>query len=504
MKVSAEMEAEIVRLFHAEKWKVGTIATQLQIHHGVVRRVLTRGGLPTPKLAPRVTVLDPYRGFMRTVLERYPTLRASRLYHMLRERGYTGSEPCVRRAVATMRPRPRGEAYLRLSTLPGEQGQVDWAHFGTMQIGRASRALLAFVMVLSWSRMIFVRFFLGARMPCFLKGHVEAFEAFGGVPRELLYDNLKSAVLERQGDAIRFHPTLLELAAHYRYAPKPCAPGRGNEKGRVERAIRYIRESFFAAREFGTLDELNAHARAWCEGLAADRRWPEDHKQRVRDVFAEERARLLELPEVPFPAEEIVPVSVGKTPYARFDLNDYSVPHTYARRDLTCVASIERVRLCDGATVVADHERCYSRGERLEDPAHIETLAAQKSNARQSRGMGRLHHAAPKSRAFLVLAGERGCNLGSITAQLLGLLDDYGARDLDLALGEVHERGVVHIPAVRQLLEQRRHARGLAPPLAVHLPADPRVRDLVVTPHALTTYDALTSDGEEADDDHGS
>ena len=183
-------------------------------------------------------------------------------------------------------------------------------------------------------------------------------------------------MLERQGDAIRFHPTLLELAAHYRYAPKPCAPGRGNEKGRVERAIRYIRESFFAAREFGTLDELNAHARAWCEGLAADRRWPEDHKRRVRDVFAEERARLLELPEVPFPAEEIVPVSVGKTPYARFDLNDYSVPHTYARRDLTCVASIERVRLCDGATVVADHERCYSRGERLEDPAHIEALAS--------------------------------------------------------------------------------------------------------------------------------
>ena len=144
--------------------------------------------------------------------------------------------------------------------MPGEQAQVDWAHFGKLQVGRAVRPLWAFVMVLSYSRRPFVRFFPGASMPFFLRGHAEAFAEFGGVPRVLLYDNLKSAVLERHGDAIRFNPTLLELAAHYRFEPRPVAIARGNEKGRVERAIRYVREAFFEARTYADLADLNRQA----------------------------------------------------------------------------------------------------------------------------------------------------------------------------------------------------------------------------------------------------
>src|SRR5262249_37561261 len=158
------------------------------------------------------------------------------------------------------------EAYLRLRTLPGEQAQVDWGHFGKIRIGRALRRLFCFVMVLSYSRQIFLRFYLSAAMPSFLRGHVEAFDFFEGSARILLYDTLKSAVLERKGDAIRFHPTLLELAAHYHYLPRPVAPARGNQKGRVERAIRYIRDNFFAARTFTDLDDLNAQALAWAQG----------------------------------------------------------------------------------------------------------------------------------------------------------------------------------------------------------------------------------------------
>src|SRR5690606_5252743 len=145
---------------------------------------------------------------------------------------------------------------------------VDWAHFGKLRVGRAERPLMAFVMVLSWSRMMYLRFFLDARMPSFLRGHQLAFETLGGVPREILYDNLKSAVLERVGDAIRFNETLLQLAGHYRFAPKPCAPARGNEKGRVERRIRYIRDNFFAARTYESLDDLNAQAEDWCTQIA--------------------------------------------------------------------------------------------------------------------------------------------------------------------------------------------------------------------------------------------
>ena len=350
MKTPPEIEAEIVRLHHAERWPVGTIARQLGVHHSVVRRVLARTGLLPVTPAARPSHIEPYLPLMRETLDKYPTLRASRLLEMMRARGYRGRPSRFREVVATIRPRPKAEAYLRLSMLPGEQAQVDWAHFGKLRLGRAERTLMAFVVVLSWSRRVFVRFFLDARMPSFLRGHVQAFERLGGVPRVLLYDNLRSAVLERRGDLIRFHPTLLALAAHYRFAPRPCAPARGNEKGRVERAIRYLRDSFFAARRFADLDDLNAQADAWCDGPALDRPWPGERARSVRDAADEERVVLLPLPDEPFPCEETLAVQVGKTPYVRFDLNDYSVPHTHVRRQLAVLADLETVRVVDAAT----------------------------------------------------------------------------------------------------------------------------------------------------------
>jgi hypothetical protein len=216
---------------------------------------------------------------------------------------------------------------------------------------------MAFVLVLSWSRQIFLRFFLGARMEHFLRGHQAAFLAWQGCPRVLLYDNLKSAVLERRGDAIRLHPTLLALAAHYRFEPRPVAVARGNEKGRVEKAILYIRQGFFAGRCVSNLDELNAQADQWCHGLAAERRCPEDRTLSVAEAFALERSALLALLEIEFPTDERQPVQVGKTPYVRFDGNDYSVPHTRVCRTLVVVADPRTVRILDGPEVVASHPR---------------------------------------------------------------------------------------------------------------------------------------------------
>jgi transposase len=188
---------------------------------------------------------------------------------MAKDRGYPGRPDHFRHLIARHRPRPKTDAYRRLSTLPGEQMQIDGGHFGPLEIGRARRPLMAFVAVLSGSRQIFLRFYLGAHLENFLRGHVAAVNAWGGGPRVALYDKLKSAVLERQGTVIRFHPTLLALAGHSHYAPRPVAVARGNEKGRVERAIRYLRDAFFAGRTFTDLDDLNAQAEA-CRGRPAN------------------------------------------------------------------------------------------------------------------------------------------------------------------------------------------------------------------------------------------
>ncbi len=497
--IPAEKRSEILRLFHAEKWKVGTIASQLHLHHSTVRRVLTQEGVPLPQGHPRPTLADPYVPFIVETLRKYPTLRASRLYEMVRARGYAGGPDHFRSVVARLRPRPAAEAYLRLRTLPGEQAQVDWAHFGKIPIGRAVRPLMAFVMVLSFSRMIFLRFYLGSSMPYFLRGHVEAFSFFDGVARVVLYDNLRSAVLGREGAAVRFHPTLLDLAAHYRYEPRPVAPARGNEKGRVERAIRYARDSFFAARTWGDLDDLNAQAEAWCRGAAASRACRGERELRVAEAYEQERSRLLSLPDTPFPCDERVELHVGKTPYVRFDLNDYSVPHSHVRRTLVVTADLKTVRVLDGNTVLVSHPRSFSRGEQVEDPAHIQELVEYKRQASAHRGMERLHHAAPSSQYLFFEIAERGGNLGSTTTALLRLLDLHGGAALEEAIAEAVRSESPHLAGVKQILDRKRHERGAPPPIPVALPDDARLRNLFVKPHDLSDYEQLHS-GNDPDE----
>jgi len=263
------------------------------------------------------------------------------------------------------------------------------------------------------------------------------------------------------------------------------------EKGRVERAIRFARESFFAARQFRDLDDLNRQAEDWCNGIAADRPCPEKKDVTVREAFAEEAPKLLPLPNNAYPLTERVAVKVGKTPYVRFDLNDYSVPHTKVQRLLTVLADPNTVRIVDGAEVLACHPRSYDKGAQIEDPAHLQALVNDKRAARHHRGADRLATAVPAARTLLQGAATRGGNLGAITAELLRLLDSYGAAELDAAITEALERGVPHPNAVRLALERRREQRNEAPPVAVELPDHIKTCDAAVRPHRLETYDQL-------------
>jgi hypothetical protein len=275
------------------------------------------------------------------------------------------------------------------------------------------------------------------------------------------------------------------------------APARGSEKGRVERAIQYLRHSFFAARPWHDVADLNAQVEQWCAEQAASRPWPEDRTQTVRQAFEQERSALLPLPAEPYQTEESVEASVGKRPYVRFDGNDYSVPHTRVRRTLVVRADLEQVRILDGLEVVAVHVRSFDAGACVEQPEHIAALVQDKRRARQGRATDRLARAAPASQKLLVRLAERGENLGAATTALVHLLDRYGAGELEGAILEALERGAGHPHAVRHVLERRRRERDQPPPVPVELPDDPRVRDLVVRPHALETYDSLSQAHKE-------
>lgn len=502
--ISDDIEARIVRIFHAENWRVGTLSRQLGVHHSTVKRVLSEAGVPADQYNQRPSMADPYLPFIIETLTKYPRICASRIYEMVRERGYPGGPDHFRTIVAQHRPRRAPEAYLRLKTLPGEQAQADWAYFGKVTIGGAVRQLLAFVMVLSWSRMVFVKFFLDCRIGNLLRGHAEAFAFFGGVPRVILYDNPKNIVLERVGDAIRYHPTLLDFATHHRYEPRPVAVARGNEKGRVERAIRYIRTSFFAARQWKNIDDLNHQALDWCTGIAADRRCPEDDSLSVREAFTEELAKLLALPENPFPTDDREEVIARKTPYVRFDRNDYSIPHDRVGRTLVVMASLDRVRVLDGNDVIADHARSFSSGEQIEHTAHIDGLVQAKRRGREHRGLDRLAREVSNAPALLEVVARRGGNLGNVTSHLLKYVGLYGASEVEEAIREAIQRDTPHLTAIRFLLERRRQARNRPVPIGIELPDDPRVRDLTVRPHALSTYDDIEEVTSRADDEHES
>jgi transposase len=489
--IDAQQRARIRRLFYAEHWRIGTISAELGVHHDAVRNAIEVDRFIRTGTQVRPTMLDPYKGLIEKTLDDYPQLRATRIFEMIRARGYLGSVVQVRRHVRSVRP-TRAEAFLRLETLPGEQAQVDWGNFGKIIVGSAKRSLSCFVMVLSWSRAIYARFALDQTLESFMRGHVLAFQALGGVPRECLYDNLKSVVLERAGDHIRFHPRILDLAGYYHFAPKPCAPYRGNEKGKVERQIQYLRHSFFAARRYSSVEDLNAQLVRWIADIAHVRRAPGHADGRtVGALLTEEQPRLLPLPEHAMECARIHRVTSGKTPYVRFDLNDYSIPHTLVKKPLTLVAAEQSLRIVDGDAVVARHVRSYDRGQLIEEPAHIAALARDKRRAHDLRGRDLLRSVCKHADALLDALALRGESLGGHTVRLTQLLDRYGAAELDRALADALTRGATGAASVAHILDQRARARKSLPPLDVVLPDDPRVRDLRVTPHALARYDEL-------------
>lgn len=492
--ITPAQRAEIRRLYYAEHWKVGTIAAHLDVHHETVAAAINRASVLTRGGRCRSTALDPYLPFLRDTLAQYPRLRATRLHEMLRQRGYPGSAVQVRRAVRRLRPAPPSAAYLRLATLPGEVAQVDWGSFGAIRIGRGTRPLSAFVYVLGYSRAIHAVFTLDQTLESFLRGHVDAFAALGGCARVLMYDNLKSAVLDRQGSAIHFHPRLLELAGHYHFAPRPCAPARANEKGKVERQIQYLRHAFFAARPFKDLDDLHTQFLQWRDTVAHQRRHPDQRDQTVAAVLAEERRVLLPLPAHPFDTTVVRPVRAGKQPYVSFDRNRYSIPHDVGQRPVTLVADATTVRVVDGATELARHVRSYDTGAVVEDPTHVAALTAAKAAARPVTARDRLRHAVRGIDRLFEQWATRGDAGVSQLRRLLDLLDDYGASALAAAVDEALTREAPSAGTIAHLLDQQRRRRGLQPVVPLVLPNHPGVQDLNVQPHALETYDALSSD----------
>jgi transposase len=494
MKTPPATEAEIQRLYHAERWKVRTIATHLNVHHDVVRRVL--GTLPprahrrrsapgTPGLPTR---LDPFKDFIDTQLASYPRLCATRLFDMLKGRGYAGSLRTLRKHVARVRPTPKKEAFLRLSTLPGEEAQADWAYVGKVAVPGGERSLWLFVMVLSYSRALWGEFVYELTADSLCRSLVRAASFFGGCTRQWLFDNAKAVVLERHAGTVRFHPDLLHLAGVYHVQPRLCAVGKGNEKGRVERQIRFLRDRFLAARAITGIESGNRELLAFLTDIAYPRPHTEHKEKSVAQVLAEERERLLPLPVSPPATHRQLAAQVDKTASVHFDTNRYSVPARYAQSMLTLVVDDTHVRLLDQGTEVAFHDRSWGRRQNLELAGHREEILAHKRAAHDLKGRDRLRALIPAIDELYARWLDSGRHIGAMTARALKLLDLYGDTLFVEAVHVILARGLHDPGALAQLLEQKRRASQRRVP--VDLTFASHVPDTEVIPHNLEDYDA--------------
>ena len=486
MKGTPELEAEIVRLHYAEHWPVGTIATQLGAHPDQVRRVLGLGEARAPA-APRACLVDPYRPFIDETLAQYPKLRATRLYDMLRERGFPGSVRTLREFVATVRPKPRREPYLRTETLPGEQAQIDWAFVGKLAVPGGVRALWLFVMVLAHSRALWGEFVLDLSVHSLCRSLVRGATAFGGVPRQWLFDNPKTVVLERVGPVARFHPTLLRLCAAMRVEPRLCAVRKPEHKGKVERAIRYVRDRFLAGRTITSVEDGNRALARFVDEVAHRRPHPVLAQRTVGDVLAAERTRLLPLP-APLPeTARVEPVHVDRQAFVRIDTNRYSVPSDHAERVRTLAVDDRVVRILDGTTVIAEHARSWGRHQVLELAAHRAALVAERQAARALKGRDRLRAVAPMFDRIVTRWDVAGSSLGRRVTQAIKLLDLYGEHVFAAAAADIDARGLADVGALAVACEQQRKAQQRPVPIALVLPD--HLDDADVIPHDLESYD---------------
>ena len=350
----------------------------------------------------------------------FPELTATRLTRELRERGYCGAYTAVKRFVAAIRPSDGPKPFeVRFETAPGHQAQVDFARFVVSfedQPG-ITRIVWLFALVLGHSRHIVARFVLHQDLQTLLRCHMAAFEAIGGVPIEILYDRMKTAVTGEDSDGhIVYNRSLIALARHYGYLPRACRPYRAKTKGKVERPFSYIRKDFFLARSFLNLDDLNAQLQDWLDTVA-NVRLHATTQRIVSEAFAAEQLDLQCLPATPFDALLKLERRVSHDGLVSISGNYYSVPDR-TRRVVEVHQLPDLIRILDQGRLVATHQVLEGRRQYRIDPGHRQGAAARAARRGYEDGVTIArtgNHVAQRSLAFYGAIGERLAS-GDVTA----------------------------------------------------------------------------------------
>lgn len=493
--MDAELWAAIRRLFEVEKLSKTAIAARLRLHRKTVRRALaSTQGPPADARKPACQPgkVDAYESYLRQRLKEYPELSGAKLLKEIQRMGYNGGYTILKEHLRTLRPE-KPKAFLRIETQPGEFGQVDWANVGTITVGNATRKLSCFVMVLSHSRMMYAELTLSQCLEDFLAAHVNAFRFFSGAPKKINYDNLKTVVLSRFGREIHFQPKFMDFAGAYLFEPVPCAVRAAWEKGKVESGIKYVRSSFLEGRPLLDLPTLRRDLAAWLEG-EANVRLHGTTRERPLDRFQIEKPLLQSLPAVDYDCAIVVSLRSSSQALVTFQTNRYSVPYRHADKTLTLKATGQTICIYDGPELLATHARSYEKYRVIEKPEHYAGLLAQRKKARAAKRVEEFLALGPVCVEYLkgLLAAE--LNLAAHLDKILECVRDFGKPEALAAIAHALQFGAYGAAYVRNILLQRRSARGQSAPRPVILTKKPDWANVAVEETDLGLYDELFTD----------
>jgi transposase len=441
------------------------------------------------KDSPRPSKLNPFKDDIFRMLESHP-YSAAQIYQRLQELGFDGRYTIVKEYVRKVRPRQK-PAFLKLAFAPGECAQVDWGSYGAVRVGDTSRRLSFFVMVLCYSRMMYAEFTLSQTMEHFLACHQHAFDFFGAIPAKIMVDNLKSAVLKRIiGRPPVFNPKYLDFADHYGFSIAPCNVGKGNEKGRVENGVGYIKKNFLSGLDIPDFSALNPAVRQWLDTIANVRIHGETKKKPV-EMFAEEKPRLRPLPPHPYDIAQICQVRASSQFRLTLDTNRYSVPAEYAGANLTLKVYPDRLCVYVGSNgaqtrLIARHVRSYDRHRDFEHPDHPKALLAQRKKARDQKILARFLTLSPRAQDYYREMENRRLNPLHHLRQIVALSEIYPPEQVARAMEDAFTYQAFSSEYIANILEQR--SRIKPEPGALHLTRREDLLKLTVEQPDLSIY----------------
>lgn len=474
----------LIKRYQQEGLTAHQIGDKLQLDPRTVESWLQKNRYRQRQSAPSSSKLDPYKATIINLLERHP-FTAQQLFNKIQEEGYDGSYSLLSHYVHSVRPK-RNNAYLTLSFSPGECAQVDWGVYKTITVGNTQRKLNFFVMVLCHSRMIYVEFTLSQSMEHFLACHQHAFDYFGGIPKEVMIDNLKTGVLSRHDQQIIYNPKYLDFALHYGFTIKACNIRKGNEKGRVENGVGYAKKNFLNGLEIAQFDHLAPAIRHWMDSIANVRIHGETHKRPV-DLLDEDLQAMSGVNPNHYDVARIETARSTKLFRVSLDSNRYSVPAEYASCSLTL--KIYPLKLCIYAKekLIASHRRSFARHQDIEDPDHPKALLAQRRRAQTQKLYQRFIALSPKAVDYYQKLEQKRVNAPVHLRKIVALSEIYGIEATARALEDAFEFEAFSCEYISNLLEQRQNP--LPEASALHLTRREDLLELSLDEADLSLYE---------------